>query len=87
MTAPDLLPAQAELADLAAATRPDLDRDDVEGALMALHAAGWSWARVLVQTVLMLAHGEEPRDLRNAIRPAPQAHGALFTREDTDHGA
>ena len=70
MTVPELLPAQAELADLAAATRPDLDRDDVEGALMALQAAGWPWTRILIQTALMLAHGEEPRDLRNAIRPA-----------------
>lgn len=70
MTAPEPVPAQAELADFAVATRPDLDRDDVEGALMALRAAGWPWRRVLVQTALMLAHGEEPRDLRAATRPS-----------------
>lgn len=80
MTAPEPVPAQAELADLAAATRPDLNRDDVEGAIVALRTAGWPWARVLVQTALMLAHGEEPRDLRNAVRPDPRA---LNTREDT----
>ena len=74
---PTAQPALIELLDLAAATRPDIDRDDLQGAILGAEAAGWSWAWVLVEVARMLARGEEPRDLRAAAR-APWRH----TRKD-----
>jgi hypothetical protein len=65
---PELRPAQSELLDLAAATRPDIHRQDLEGAIIACHDAGWPWKRTLSETVQMLCRGEEPRDLREATR-------------------
>ncbi|WP_119728357.1 hypothetical protein [Thermomonospora amylolytica] len=61
---PQPKPAMRELLDFAQATRPDINRQDLEGALLACREAGWTWARTMVQTVLALAHGEGPRELR-----------------------
>lgn len=66
MSEPHLAAAPEALADFAAETRPDLDRDDVRRALLACQTAGWTWARTLMQCAAMLAHLEEPRDLRAA---------------------
>jgi hypothetical protein len=69
VTTPTAQPASERLLDLAAETRPDIDRADLQAALAACHSAGWTWPQTLVQTVRMLARGEEPRDLRNAADP------------------
>lgn len=66
MTTPEPLRAQRELLDLAAATRPDIDRRQLEGAIVACGSAGWPWKRTLSEVVQMLCRGEEPRDLINA---------------------
>lgn len=66
MTTHDPQPATEALLDLAAATRPDIDRYDLQRALSACHSAGWTWARTLVETARMLARGEEPLDLIHA---------------------
>lgn len=65
---PELTPAPAELAALAATVRTDLDPDDIRGAITALTTAGWHWPRVQLAVVLMLNHGETPHDLRAAAR-------------------
>lgn len=65
---PELTPAPAELAALAAATRPDLDADDVRGAITALTTAGWHWARIQLAVIVMCNRGETPHDLRAAAR-------------------
>ncbi len=63
MTTPAAQPASEALLDLAAATRPDIDRHQLQQALAACHSAGWTWPRTLTETARMLARGEEPRDL------------------------
>lgn len=68
MTTPEPLPAQQQLLDLALATRPDIDRARMEGAIWAAHEAGWTWRRTLSETVQMLCRGEDPRDLIAATR-------------------
>jgi hypothetical protein len=65
---PALTPAPAELAALACATRPDLDPDDIRGAITALTTAGWHWARVQTAVIVMCNRGEHPSDLRAAAR-------------------
>lgn len=69
--APPARPAVDELLDLAAATRPDIDRRDLHGAIIAAGTAGWSWPKVLVEVANMLGRGEEPRDLRAATTALP----------------
>lgn len=59
-------PAIDRLLDLAAESRPDIPRDKLHGAILAAQNAGWAWPRILITVALMLAHGEEPRDLINA---------------------
>jgi hypothetical protein len=66
-TDPVARPAMAELLDLAGQTRPDIDRRDLEGALIDAHDAGCTWGWTLVTTAQILARGETPYDLRNAI--------------------
>lgn len=68
MTTPDAQPASEALLDLAAATRPDIDRGELQQALAACHSAGWPWPRTLVETARMLARGEDPRDLIEATK-------------------
>lgn len=62
-TLPECRPAHEQLLDLAAEARPDIRRDQLHGAIIACHTAGWTWSRTLVAVALMLAHGDEPRDL------------------------
>lgn len=79
-------PATAELVALAAATRPDLDPDVIQQVITGATTAGQPWTVVLVQTVRMLARGEDVRDLRNALadplglRPRRTAHDPEETR-------
>lgn len=68
MTAPTAQPASEQLLDLAAATRPDIDRAALQQALAACHSAGWTWPRTLTETARMLARGEDVRDLVEATR-------------------
>lgn len=68
MTAPQLVPNRPALIDFVTKHRPDLSATDVEGALLALEAAGWPWNRIVMATAAMTCHLEEPRDLREAAR-------------------
>lgn len=68
MTTPPALPATRELLDLAAATRPDIDLDDLHKVIGEAWQAGWTWPQILAQVSRMLAQGGEPRDLRAAVR-------------------
>jgi hypothetical protein len=67
-TDPAAQPAMPELLDLAARTRPDIDRRDLEGALIDARDAGCPWGWTLVTTAQVLARGETPYDLHNAVR-------------------
>lgn len=65
---PAALSAVQELLDLAARTRPDLDRQQLQGAITdAITRRGWPWT--LAHTARILARGEDTRDLRAAIDP------------------
>lgn len=71
-TAPSVQPVMAELLDLAAtATDNRIDRSRLQGAILAAQTAGWSWGRITTAVAGMLARGEEPRDLLNAIEADP----------------
>jgi hypothetical protein len=59
-------PALDELLDLAEKTRPDINRMDLHGAIIAARTAGWTWSRTLKVVAQILADGETPYDLRNA---------------------
>lgn len=65
---PTLRSAIPELLDLAEATDPDIDRDALQGAVLAAGTAGWTWGQTMVAVAQMLARGEEPRDLLEACR-------------------
>lgn len=82
MTEPTAQPALDELLNLATATRPDINRDQLHNAVIAARTAGWTWPRILVETACMLARGEEPRDLRNATTAQPWQRPR---RKDYDH--
>ena len=66
MTVPQLVPNRPALVRCVVEHRPDLNASDVEGALIALEAAGWPWNRIYMAAHLMTVHLEEPRDLRAA---------------------
>lgn len=66
-TKPVPLPSLQKLLDLAEDTRPDLDRDVLQGVLVGYRDAGTPWRKLMVQTVLMLAHGDDVRELRAAL--------------------
>lgn len=74
MTEPRLVAAPEELADFAVITRPDLDRDEVRRAILACQTVNWPWNKTLIQCSLMLAHLEEPRDLKNATANQAKNH-------------
>lgn len=79
MTTPVAMPATQELLDLAARTRPDINRTDLEGAILdATRAHGWPWT--LAHTARMLARGEEPRDLRAASADPAHTRSRRTTR-------
>lgn len=59
------------LLDLSCRLRPDLDRNDLQGAIVGAEAAGRTWPQVLVLVAGMLARGETTYDLRAAARPQP----------------
>lgn len=84
MSDPQAYPAHERLLDLAVETRRDIDRRQLHGAILAAGTAGWSWPRILVAVALMLAHGEEPRDLIAATAD-PLKRGRRH-REDHHHG-
>jgi hypothetical protein len=74
MTTPTPRPATPELLALAAATREDIDVRDLEG-VIAEASGRVPWAQILVQTVRMLARGEDVRDLRAALGDPLGLHG------------
>jgi hypothetical protein len=77
---PAAQPAVEELLNLATATRTDINRDDLHGAITAAHTAGWTWSRTLIAVAQMLAHGETPYDLRNATLQPWQGGPRMTTR-------
>jgi len=68
----DLQPAPGELVALAAAVRPDWDRDALANAVLAAKTAGWTWEQVFRYVVrLILREDATPAELRHAAaRPA-----------------
>ena len=71
MSEPVAKPALEPLLDFATATRDDIDRADLHGAIIAARTAGWTWERTVVEVAQMLMRGEEPRDLRAATTALP----------------
>jgi hypothetical protein len=63
-------PAPLQLADLAAAMRPDWDRTELEGAISAARQNdAWPWHRVFLEVArLLVAEDSSPRDLTAAAR-------------------
>lgn len=70
-TEPVAQQAVTELLALAAVTRPDVDQARLTGAIIAAQTAGWLWPKILTAVAGMLARGEEPRDLINAVEADP----------------
>lgn len=68
---PEAQQAVTELLALAAVTRPDIEESRLMGAIIAAQNADWSWPKILTGVAGMLARGEEPRDLINAIEADP----------------
>jgi hypothetical protein len=74
--------AAAELETLAAAVRPDWDRDAVSSAITAATVSGMPWPRILAETVrLMCRDDSTPRelldlaaDVRRAYSHDPEAY-------------
>lgn len=88
---PEVRRAVLPLIALAVEVRPDWQRADVQGAIVAAATAGWDWPRVLVEVARLLTDlNAVPRDLieasrpPTAIRPAPEpgteARGAELAR-------
>ena len=67
MTKPIAQPALQELLALAEKSRPDLDRDHLQGVLVGHRDAGVRWPWLMLHTVRMLAQGGDLRDLRLAL--------------------
>ena len=68
-------PAPMQLADLAAAMRPDWDRTQLEGAIAQARSSGWSWPRVFSETARLLVQEDSaPRDLTAAAEAAQRGH-------------
>lgn len=65
---PAAQPALEQLLDLATQTRPDINRDDLQGALIDARDNGCPWGWTLVTTAQILARGETPYDLHQAVR-------------------
>jgi hypothetical protein len=63
-------PAVDALLDFAEITRPDINRADLHGAILATHEAGWPWKRTGKAVMQILMDGETPRDLRTAATAA-----------------
>lgn len=54
------------LLDYATRLRPDIDPEDLRGAILAADAANWPWRRTVKAVAQIVADGETPYDLRNA---------------------
>jgi hypothetical protein len=67
VTQPLAQPALQQLLDLAEHTRPDLDRETLQGVLVGHRDAGVKWPWLMLHTVRMLAQGGDLRDLRHAL--------------------
>lgn len=71
---PQLQPCIQALLDCAQTGRPDIDRGDLESALIACHEAGWDWPRTFIAAAVMLAKGGQPYELRDACRDPLKRH-------------
>lgn len=68
--------ATAELAELAAAVRPDWDRSAISAALANATVSGMPWPRLLTETVrLMTREDGSPRELLDLATDARRAYG------------
>lgn len=87
MTAPQLVPAPAELAALAAATHPGLAENDVRLLIAGAQTAGIPWARILRAITWNLADPTATlRDLQNHVyagAPGAAARTGRTTRTTT----
>lgn len=62
-------PAPQQLLDLAAAMRPDWDREQTSLALVAARNAGWEWTRTVLAVARLLCDEKaRPQDLAAAAR-------------------
>jgi len=75
-------PAQAELLDLAAAMRPDWERDRLAGALAAAANNGWPWPRAFLAAARLLADPDaQPWDLLAETRDPLHRDGRPLSAE------
>lgn len=79
MTAPTAQPATPELLALVAAARPDLDVDEIQDLIADAEMRGWTWPQCGMHTVRMALCGDEPRDLRAALRVSPTGRASPRT--------
>ncbi|HET9973920.1 MAG TPA: hypothetical protein VFQ68_37205 [Streptosporangiaceae bacterium] len=87
---PDIHAAPDELLALARAVRPAWDCDVLAAALLAARQAGWTWDRVLAETVRLMRKADgSPWDLKRAaadpfhramVPPGTEKRGATATR-------
>jgi hypothetical protein len=82
-------PAQAELLELAAAMRPDWERDRLAGALASAAHNGWPWPRAFLAACRLLADPDAlPRDLLAEIADPLHREGRpLSAEENARHAA
>jgi hypothetical protein len=86
--------APKQLADLAAAMRPEWDRDVLSSAIVAAKNAGWTWTRTFAETARLLTdENATPWDLKRAAAsplrrdqpdPAAAERGAALARQLLD---
>lgn len=75
--------AQPELLTLAAAMRGEEWADDLAGALIAAHHAGWDWPKTFVAATRLMADEDAlPKDLTEATRDPLKRPGGPPRDED-----
>lgn len=88
---PEVHRAVDQLIELAGAVRPDWFRNEIRDAIVGAATAGWTWPRVLVELVRLMADPQgSPRELvaaasnplkhRAAPPPGTQQRGADMVR-------
>lgn len=75
--------AQPELLTLAAAMRGEEWADDLAGALIAAHHAGWDWPKTFLAAARLMADEDAlPKDLTEATRDPLKRQGVPPRDED-----
>lgn len=93
---PDIRAAPDELLALARAVRPAWDHDVLAAAILAARTAGWTWDRVLAETVRLMRDPDgSPWDLKRAaadpfrhavVPPGTEKRGAALARRLLGYG-